>query len=363
MPSGKVQLLDLVMPVAVAFVVTMIATVSLRGLGHRLGLVDRPGGRKRHEGIVPVVGGFARLVGLCAAFGVASDWHKPGLFLVCCAALVVFGALDDRFQLSPSLRLLVQSFVAGLAALGGGILATTLGDPLGLGPIMLPTPWAEVATFLLIVGAINAFNMVDGVDGLAGIMAAAAFMFLTLVSAIEGLVTPFLLASVGFGMVCGFLVFNAPTLRNRALRCFMGDSGSTLLGFVLAWLCLEVSQSGRSSMTPMAVLWFVALPVYELLWTILRRAARGRSPLSADRGHFHHRLQDAGFSVRAVFCIYLAVCLVLGCVGLLLHDWARVGDPVSFLCWVLTGVGVVFAMSRAEALRQRLLGTAAPPAG
>jgi UDP-GlcNAc:undecaprenyl-phosphate GlcNAc-1-phosphate transferase len=154
----------------------------------------------------------------------------------------------------------------------------------------------------------------------------------------------------GLGVVAAFLVFNVPALYNRAFRCFMGDAGSTLLGFVLAWLCVAVSQDVRSTTSPVAVLWFVAMPIYELLWTMIRRISRGTSPFRPDAEHFHHLLQKAGFSVRGAFGVYLSICILIGSLGLVLHEGLQVSDPLLFLAFLLAGIGVVRLMYNAVAL-------------
>ena len=117
-------------------------------------------------------------------------------------------------------------------------------------------------------------------------------------------------ALVSAGAVAAFLIFNIPAHFNRRFRCFMGDAGSTLLGFLLACMCISISQGEGPKISPTTALWVVAIPLYELLWTTLRRVLRGTSPFHPDRAHFHHKLLDAGFGVRGAF-------FVLICMGLL----------------------------------------------
>ena len=344
---------DLAASALVGFVITLLAITALRPVAIKVNLVDRPGGRKMHEGVVPVIGGLAMLLGLLVAFGVIPTPYQPSTaFTAACALLIVVGLVDDRFDVSPWLRLPVHAAAAALLIFGAGWSVTSLGDVFGFGPIVLATPWDQLVTLILLIGAINAFNMLDGMDGLAGATALVGFALIAFVSAADGLWGPLYISVAGLGVVAAFLIFNVPALFNRAFRCFMGDAGSTLLGFVLAWLCVAVSQDARSSTSPIAVLWFVAMPIYELLWTMIRRISRGASPFRPDAEHFHHLLQSAGFSVRGAFGIYLSICMVIGLFGLVLHEWVQIADPMLFLAFLLVGLGVVRLMYNATALKR-----------
>ncbi|HET7809244.1 MAG TPA: MraY family glycosyltransferase, partial [Steroidobacteraceae bacterium] len=208
---------------------------------------------------------------------------------------------------------------------------------------------ASAFTCLAIIGAINAFNMLDGMDGLAGSMAFVALTALAVLSAFNGDLTLTGVSMVSSGAVLAFLIFNIPAAYNRRFRCFMGDSGSTLLGFLLACLCISASQGEGPRISPTTTLWFVAIPLYELLWTTLRRLLKGKSPFYPDRAHFHHKLLDAGFGVRGAFAVLICIGLVFAAVGVVIHGFG-VTDRVSFLSWLGTGVGTVVLMHNARVL-------------
>ncbi len=355
MPVNIPQVIELAAPALVGFFVALLAISALRPIAFMVDLVDRPGGRKIHQGEVPVIGGLAMLLGLLVAFGVVPVAYQPSTaFTAACALLIVVGLADDRFDISPWFRLPVHAAAAGLMIYGAGLSVNSLGDVFGIGPIALASPWAELVTLILIIGAINAFNMLDGMDGLAGATALVAFGLIAFVSASDGLLGPLYVCVVGLGIVSAFLVFNVPALYNRQFRCFMGDAGSTLLGFVLAWLCVAISQDARSTTSPAAVLWFVAMPIYELLWTMIRRASRGTSPFRPDAEHFHHLLQRAGCSVRGAFGVYLATCVLIGSLGLVLNEWLQVGDALMFVAFLVVGVVVVRLMYSANVLARLL---------
>jgi UDP-GlcNAc:undecaprenyl-phosphate GlcNAc-1-phosphate transferase len=355
MPVSFPQFIGFAAPALVGFIVALLAIAALRPVAFMVDLVDRPGGRKIHQGEVPIIGGLAMLLGLLVAFGVVPAVYQPSTaFTAACALLIVVGLADDRFDISPWFRLPVHAAAAGMMIFGAGLSVTSLGDVFGVGPISLASPWAELVTLVLIMGAINAFNMLDGMDGLAGATALVAFTLMAFVSASDGLWGPLFVCIVGLGVVAAFLVFNVPALYNRQFRCFMGDAGSTLLGFMLAWLCVAVSQDARSTTSPATVLWFVAMPIYELLWTMIRRISRGTSPFRPDAEHFHHLLQRAGFSVRGAFGVYLATCILIGALGVALHEWLQVGDAFMFFAFLLVGVVVVRLMYNAKVLARLL---------
>lgn len=336
-----------------SFLTALVAIAALRPLAGVVDLIDRPKGHKAHEGEVPVIGGLAMLLGLLVGVGVTPAEYQPGFsFAAACSILIIVGLVDDRFDISPWARLPVHAAAALFALKGAGLMVTQLGDPFGTGTVILEPVWSHALTLVLIMGAINAFNMLDGMDGLAGATALVGFGLFAFTSSADGLGAMTFLSLIGIGVVAAFLVFNVPALYNRSFRCFMGDAGSTLLGFVLAWLCIAVSQDPSSSLGSVAVLWFVAMPIYELVWTMLRRLSRGRSPFRPDREHFHHLLQSAGFSVRGAFGVYVTLCVLIGVTGLVLAEVFEVSDALMFGAFHLVGVGIVMLMYRASILRR-----------
>lgn len=337
---------------AIGFIVALLAVVALRPLAKTIDLVDRPGGHKTDHGNVPLVGGLAMFLGLVAGLGFITPAVPAGASLVgVSAVLVAIGLLDDRFALSHWMRLFVHMVAAIALIAGTGALVRQLGNPIGTGDVTLHGVGVSVFTVLLIAAAINAFNMLDGMDGLAGVTALNAFAGLALVGWLHGYHGQELaICTVAGAAVCGFLVFNVPARYVGSMRCFMGDAGSTLLGAVVVWLGIRTSQiPSAGAVHPVTVLWIVALPLFELFWTVIRRVSRGRSPMKADREHFHHLLVGGGFSVRAAFMAFAIINVLLTACGVGL-DLLGVPDVVSLVLLVLTGTGLVRLMYRAHAL-------------
>jgi UDP-GlcNAc:undecaprenyl-phosphate GlcNAc-1-phosphate transferase len=318
----------------VAFLITAVLLVALRPLANSIGLVDYPGGRKTHNGTIPVVGGIAMLGGLVVATVMGRALGHDALVIVSAAAFIVFiGALDDRFDLAPQLRLFAQAAAAIALIYGTGFVVPDLGDLLGFGTIS--TGWLALPfTVIACMALINAFNMLDGLDGLAGGCALIALGGLSAIAIATHEPAAAIIACSLFGACCAFLLFNVPVRYNRGFRTFMGDAGSTLVGFVLACVALILIQPSRSDVPPAFILWMVPIPVFELFSSIGRRLVAGVSPLRADNGHFHHRLLQAGFSTRQVFTSYFLLSNAAVAFGVAAR-WAGISESLMFAMFLL----------------------------
>jgi UDP-GlcNAc:undecaprenyl-phosphate/decaprenyl-phosphate GlcNAc-1-phosphate transferase len=335
---------------AASFCVCLLAIFALRPIAIAVDLIDRPGGRKTHHGNVPIVGGLAMYLGVVLGTSLLNlPGAAGGAFLAAATILVTVGLIDDRFELSPWTRLPAQVAAVIVLMTSSGVMVTSLGQPFGGTEIVFSQAGSVIFTILIAVAAINAFNMLDGMDGLAGTTALTSLLSVALVSWLNQLWLPLGVSLVIAGSICAFLVFNLPIRFNRPMRCFMGDAGSTLLGFSVAWLCIDVSQGPARAVSPTTSLWFVALPLYELLWTTARRLIRGVSPFRADNAHFHHLLLRAGFGVRGAFGVFVCLTLILAAAGLLI-DAYNVSDSVSLLLLGVAGVGTVSLMYKARIL-------------
>jgi UDP-GlcNAc:undecaprenyl-phosphate GlcNAc-1-phosphate transferase len=313
--------------------VTVAAMFVLRPIAYKVDLLDRPGGHKNHLGSVPVVGGLAMLLGLVVGVAASPEAISDlASFLVSATLLVVVGMIDDRFGLPATTRLVAQVAVVLPMFYGGGVRLENLGDLLGFGDLRTGGG-SLLVTAVVTVAAINSFNMLDGLDGLAGGVALVAVTWIWAIVAPTSSVSAPALTAALLGAITGFLVFNLPVRLNRRVRCFMGDSGSTLLGFSLAWLCISVSQDPGPRSAPIMMVWLAGVPATDLVWTTFRRLARGRSPLRPDNEHLHHLLRHAGLNVRATFATLVLIAALFGFCG---HMLNRAGVP-DYLSLTLLG--------------------------
>lgn len=338
--GGHVHLIG---PAAASFSLCLLAMFALRPLAIAVKLIDRPGERKLHAGEVPVVGGLGMLLGMVLGMGLLPlpDW-TAGTLLAASSILVTVGLIDDRFELSPWTRLPVQIASAVVLIIGARAAVATVGSPFGE-EIQLDGIVSFVFTVVIIVAAINAFNMLDGMDGLAGALAIVSLAALAFLAHAGGAVAALSVSVVMMGAVAAFLLSNLPISFNRDVRCFMGDSGSTLLGISVAWLCIAVSQAPDHAARPVTMLWVVALPLYELSWTVIRRTIRGISPFKPDNGHLHHLVLQAGFGVRGAFVLFVALAVLLAFFGVTV-DRLGMSDSWSFALLISVGGVIVWLL-------------------
>ena len=320
-----------------AFCVVAALLPALRPLARAMNLIDRPGGHKTHHGEVPVVGGLGIFVGLVIALLGGGVMDGIGLAMLAVSGFMVFlGALDDRYNLRPRVRLLCH-FAAGVALVySTGAVVGDLGDLLGTGKLQLGW-FALPFTVISLIALVNAFNMLDGLDGLAGTVGLVGFFGLGSVAALNGHALALLLCGAMAGSIAAFLLYNMPLYINRALRTFMGDAGSTLLGFLFASTALLLVQPSAQQVSPALILWLIPIPIFELFASTVRRILKGMSPAQADNGHFHHVLLRAGFTVRQIWGLYAFFSSLSAYLGWLAYK-AAVSEALLFL-----GFGVMFA--------------------
>jgi undecaprenyl-phosphate alpha-N-acetylglucosaminyl 1-phosphatetransferase len=315
---------------AIALIVTLAGIFWMRPLARRVGLVDRPNERKRHQGRVPLIGGLCFFIG--TAVGVVY-YAPPDRFtanlLGIGAFIVLIGLIDDLEDLSARSRLLVQAGATALMIATTGVYLDDIGPLFGLETLHLHA-FGIPLTILAVVGLVNAFNMLDGIDGLAGTIALVSIIaILTYASADwPGTSATVPLQILGLTLV-PYLLVNLGWPDGR--RIFMGDAGSTLLGFVIAFSLVRLSQPGGEPLAAVDTLWCVALPAMDLMAVMYRRMRRKLSPFKADRRHLHHRLLDAGFTPRAALgLIGISATLLVG-LGYLLRDVEETVSLAVFL--------------------------------
>ncbi|HEX7114292.1 MAG TPA: MraY family glycosyltransferase [Steroidobacter sp.] len=326
-----------IVQVGLPLLITILFMFALRPVARGIGLIDRPGGRKMHDGDVPVIGGLAMTAGLVigALYAYESFTRLP-FFFTAVFVLVFIGALDDRYDLPASVRFLAQICAALLMVAGAGVFATDLGSPFFYGTLELG--WFAVPfTVLIVLTAINAFNMFDGSDGVAGVQALIALLFLGFACIVGGAMEQLPMIAGLIGCTLGFLLFNWPSQRTRSMRAFMGDAGSTMLGFSLAWISIELTQEPVRVISPVVALWVFALPIYDLFSSMIRRLMLGRSPFHGDSDHLHHLLRRYGLSSRRVAQIVLFASAAFGAVGVGGY-LGGIADGWLFMAWLALGV-------------------------
>jgi UDP-GlcNAc:undecaprenyl-phosphate GlcNAc-1-phosphate transferase len=309
-------------------IVTAGLLVLLRPVCRKLQLVDHPDERKQHGESVPLAGGVAMLlVVLPTMLGAATlqtiSFH-PQWWVVLFAAvgLLFVGMVDDRVPLKAGTRMVVQVSAALALVYAGGFRVESMGALGELGRFSVPF------TVLVIVSFLNACNMVDGADGLLGSVLLPPLVAVALIAGAPLSWGAGMLAAVVFG----FLLFNWPArsaTRSR-LRVFMGNGGVLFISLFTA--AILIRASGRDGpLLPGSIALLTLIPLMDLATTCVRRIVHRVSPLSADRGHIHHRLLMAGLSPTQIALSYLGVTVAATLAAVVLP---RIGAD-DFWLWTI----------------------------
>lgn len=301
----------------IAFGMAALLLWFLRRVAFRIDLLDQPDERKDHHGAVPLVGGLAMFLAFSfAALTLAAPIAHLRSFFMASALLVVVGVSDDLHELSSGARFLAQIAAALLMSLHGGVVLHDLGAIGREGGMAILGDWSIPLTVFATVGVINALNMSDGIDGLAGSLSLLTALSLALIAWIAGDVNAMRILLLLVAVIVAFLLFNLRLPGQGRALVFMGDAGSMFLGFVLAWFIIDFSQGEERLMTPATALWIFAVSLIDTVSQMLRRILKGRSPFSADRGHFHHILLLAGFTPKKVLGIIVGITVITSLIGL-----------------------------------------------
>ncbi|MEZ5730162.1 MAG: MraY family glycosyltransferase [Burkholderiaceae bacterium] len=318
-----------------------LLAAPLRGLARRYGWVDKPDHRKVHRAPVPLTGGIGVVLASAGSLLAFGQWSTAIMGLVV-GALMIFAVAfaDDRFPIRARYRFAAQAAGVAVAMLCGPTWLPSLGELLWRGEFALG--WLGVPfTLIAMTGVINSVNMTDGADGLAGGLALGALVWFGVVFGFvaqaapetdAARVLPIIAALIG--ALIGFLAFNLRTPWRARAAIFMGDGGSMMLGFVLAWMAVRAAGSyGDAGMPPVVAIWILAVPLVDTISCMLRRVQDGVTPMSPDHRHVHHLVQSCGLSVRAGVFLLHGVALACGAVGVI--GWHAGGpDYVLFWAWL-----------------------------
>jgi len=317
-------------PGLIAAVISLLAVVGLIPLAGKIRLLDLPDHRKGHEGAVPLTGGLSIFTGLLVAWLISMPLGDGfGIYLLCSLMLVVLGAMDDARNIPARFRLWAQVALGALLSYGSGVYLTTFGNLFGFGDIELV--WLGPAvTIAAVIGATNAYNMIDGIDGLAGAM---SLVTLSALAILFGSTSGFYLElALAVTITMALLPFMGANLQVRPFRrkIFMGDAGSMFIGFSVVWLLVNGVQMENSAFRPVAALWVCAVPLMDMVAIMIRRARKGQSVMMPDRDHLHHIFMRAGCSDRQalmVITLLAVICAGIGIGGeiLLIPEWFMFG--------------------------------------
>jgi UDP-GlcNAc:undecaprenyl-phosphate/decaprenyl-phosphate GlcNAc-1-phosphate transferase len=330
---------------ALAVIVSMTLTRTVRYAATRLGWLDAPNAaRKRHAVPTPRIGGLAIYFAILVTLGVlavvpsaesGAATRTMSAILSLSGLMLLVGLWDDLKGITPPVKLAAQTAIAVLAwTLGFRILAGWSYDGVGLNLGVLSLP----ITVVWIVGITNAFNLIDGLDGLAAGTALFAMIALSITSMVTGPSDVVVLLTVLGGATAGFLRYNF-----SPASIFLGDSGALLLGFLLSVLSIHASQKSAAAFAIAVPLVSLGLPMLDTAIVVIRRFLSGQPIFRADRRHIHHALLERGLSPRSAVILLYGVAGLLGLISLLFLN--PVGRTVG-LVLVMLGVGLVVAIQQ-----------------
>jgi len=332
---------NLVFCFSIAFAISLASTPFIISLAHKIGAIDVPTDKRRvHKEPIPRLGGLAIFYGFLIAllcFANPIDEQMRGLII---GSLIIVGVsiIDDVKQLRAIVKLAAQ-VLAALVAVLHNVRINAVSVPsfisesgvLQLGVLSIPV------TIVWIIAVTNAVNLIDGLDGLAVGVSSIASFSLFFIAILGGEQNVAIIAAALAGGCLGFLPYNF-----NPAKIFMGDTGSQFLGYMLSVICIQGLFKGYAVISFIVPLLIMALPLFDTVFAILRRAWNHQPIMGADRGHLHHRLLDSGFSQKQTVAILYAITTVLGLSAVLVLEK---GSYVAALL-LMVSVATAFGMYR-----------------
>ncbi len=318
------QIIFLIISFIIAFVCSFAATPVVKEIAYKIKAIDVPkDSRRMHKRPIPRLGGLAIIFGFMVSTMILSlrfGYMTRGLAATLIGAMIIaaVGIVDDAKTLDAKPKFALQIVAALIVVLWGDTRVEVFTNPIvwsGQAYFVLPT-WASVTfSVLWIVFITNAVNFIDGLDGLAAGVSAIMTVSIVFISARLGDYSVAMVGTALMGACFGFLPYNF-----NPAKIFMGDTGSTFLGFVLATFSIQGVFKSYAVISFAVPLLIMGLPLFDAVFAMIRRIMKGQSPMQADRGHLHHRLIDMGFSQKQTVFILYTISGVLGITAVILAE-------------------------------------------
>ncbi|MEG1763867.1 MAG: MraY family glycosyltransferase [Oscillospiraceae bacterium] len=341
MPLNTELLIKILATIAVAFIISFGATPIVKTFAQKVGAMDVPGEARRvHDHPIPRMGGLAIFLGFLLSVLLFADINRQiqGMLLGC-VIIVATGAVDDIISLKAWVKLLLQILAAVVAVLHGVVIEVIMNpavwsasEYLVLGGMAIPV------TILWIVGITNSVNLIDGLDGLAvGVSGISSLTMLVIALVVSDGNVAIVLAGL-MGACIGFMPYNL-----NPAKIFMGDTGSLLLGYVLATMSVLGLFKFYALVSFAVPLLAIAVPLFDTIFAFCRRLLKGQNPMSPDRGHFHHRLLDMGLSQKQAVAVLYCISAILGLAAVVITTKGEIKALILIIGFCLCAVLWVFA--------------------
>lgn len=327
MPIEFNMIAVILLPLVVALVISFLSTPIVKSFAYKLGAIDVPKDERRmHKVPIPRMGGLAIFLGfiISVLLFVEVDDQMKGILLGS-VIIVVMGIIDDITPLRASLKFVIQ-ILAALIPVYYGVQITCISNP----NLFSDNPywnfgWLSIPiTVIWIVGLTNAVNLIDGLDGLAiGVSSISALTMLAIAILVAEPQVAVIMAAL-VGACIGFMPYN----MNPA-KIFMGDTGSTFLGYILACITIQGLFKFYAVISFVVPFLILGLPIFDTMFAIIRRISHGQNPMAPDRSHVHHRLIDMGLNQKQAVAVLYVISAILGLSAVVL---ATSGEIKAILC-------------------------------
>lgn len=333
---------------ALAGVVSYALTPFVKRFAHKIGAIDVPkDSRRMHKKPIPRLGGLAIFLAFLCTMLLFVDIDRQVLCILIGATMVVIlGIFDDVMALGAKLKFVVQIVAAAIPVCFGGLRIDMFSsiNPFSDTPYFSLGVLAIPITVLWIVGITNAVNLIDGLDGLAVGVSSIASLTMLAVGLLVGELPVAMTMAALTGACIGFMPYNI-----NPAKIFMGDTGSTFLGYMLATMSIMGMFKFYAVISFAVPFLILGLPIFDTAVAIIRRVLSGRSPMSPDRGHVHHRLMDMGFNQKQSVAILYAISGTLGLAAVVLTSRGEVRAMMLVLAVIVAiaiGTRVVLSIDK-----------------
>jgi UDP-GlcNAc:undecaprenyl-phosphate GlcNAc-1-phosphate transferase len=325
-----------------AVVISFAATPIVKSFAQRVGAIDVPKDERRvHDHPIPRLGGLAIFLGFLLSVVLFADISRQvqGILLGS-VVIVIVGVIDDIVPLPALLKFFVQ-IGAALIAVYHGVVINIISNPnifsssdfLNFGMLSIPI------TVLWIVAITNSVNLIDGLDGLAvGVSTISSVTMLIIAVVVADANVAIIMAALA-GACVGFMPYNL-----NPAKIFMGDTGALLLGYVLATVSIMGLFKFYAIISFAVPFLVIGLPLFDTVFAVFRRVLSGRSPMSPDRGHFHHRLIDMGLSQKQAVAILYSVSAILGLAAVVITTSGEIRAIIIIIAFVVAAAIGLFVL-------------------
>lgn len=305
------KITDLVIAFFITLISTLLLVIPVKEIAIKFNFLDNPNGRKIHKRATPRIGGVAIFLGTaCGLLYLQVNHAKLFSMVLGATVIVLVGMIDDKFQIRPLLKLMGQ-IIATTIVITDGIIIERITLPI-LGLIEFNMFISIVITFIWFIGITNAINLIDGLDGLASGVSTIGLASILVMAVFDGDHLVIVLSALLIAGNLGFLFHNF-----YPAKIYMGDTGSMLLGYsiaVLSTIGLFKNVTLFSFIVPIIIL---AIPIFDMIFVMVRRFIDGKNILIADNRHIHYRLLEAGYSHRTTVLIIYGFSALFGFIAIL----------------------------------------------